>query len=409
MDNRIFEKESEQRHYLKNNDLPHLSSLLNQLTEKSYKQIKDQKKLIQSLVKLYNVVGMKSIKESIAKQTSYLIGKMEQSNFSMKMLNSCLYGQAGVGKTSVGIIMAEIWYHLGFLQKAVEQKDSKQGYLSYLSLLNSEAIQIYMFFAIIFLSKLYEVVQPLYYKYGFSILLIIVALVAALLYSFLYVKETEQKRIDENSMITVVSRSSFVDLYVGHSAIKTEKLLNDNRGKVIFIDEAYSLYNGFGDTFGMESLTALNKYMSEHEDEIVIIFAGYEDLMKETIFKVQPGLNRRCMWQFNCTTYEPEELYQIYIQQLKKDHLEIYQQDYYKIEEYIIDNADLFINQGGDCEKLSFFSQLSKSSRDDHSPYISYADVKNGIKELKLNNINKVTKTDKTDFSDLLKKMQDVM
>ncbi len=408
MDNRIFEKESEQRHYLKNNDLPHLSNLLTQLSEKSYKQIRGQKKLIESLVKLYNVVGMKSIKESIAKQTSYLIGKLESEKFSMKMLSSCVYGAPGVGKTKIGIIMAEIWYHLGFLQKAVEQKDSKQGYLSYLSLLNSETIQIYMFFGIILLTKLYEVVQPLYYKYGFSILLIIVALVAALLYSFLSVYETEKKLINENNFITVVSRSSFVAEYVGHTSIKTEKLLNDNRGKVIFIDEAYSLYTGPYDSFGMESLTALNKYMSEHEDEIVIIFAGYEELMKETIFKAQPGLNRRCMWQFNCTTYEPEELYQIYLQQLKKDNLEIYQQDAYKIEDYIIDNADLFVNQGGDCEKLSFFSQLSKSSRDDHSPYISYLDVKNGIKELKLNNINKITKPEPT-MQDFIKKMQEVM
>ncbi len=368
-------------------DLPHLTNLLMQLSEKNYKCIKDQKKLQQSLIKLYNMIGMKSIKESIAKQTSYLISKLEQGNFSMKMLNTVLCGNPGSGKTTMGVIMAEIWCHLGFLQNAVSLKDSKKNYLSKLSSINTEMLQFYLLIAVLVFSKLYEVVQPLYHKYGITLLLILGLLIITLLYNLFNYTETQIKS-EENIIIT--SRSNFIGNYVGWTAPKTEALLNDNRGKVIFIDEAYSLYNGYGDTFGMEALTALNKYMSEHEDEIVVIFAGYEDLMKETIFKVQPGLNRRCMWQFNCIAYEPEELYQIYIQQLKKDKLEIYKQDYYKIQEYIVDHADLFVNQGGDCEKLSFFSQLSKSSRGDSSPYISYIDVKNGIKELKQNNINKI-------------------
>ena len=395
-------EEYEQRHYLKNKDLPHLTSLINLLTEKSYPKIKNQKKLLISLVKLYNMIGMKTIKESIAKQTLYLIEKLETGEFSMKMLSTVLTGLPGCGKTSVAVIMAEIWGHLGFLEKAVYKKDSQQSFISKLSSFNTESMQLYLFCTIIILSKLYEIIPPLYTQYGIALLICIGALLLTLLYSFVAYTETQTKLDDEK--IAIVSRSNFIDQFSGWTAIKTEKLLQENRGKVVFIDEAYSLYNGYGDTFGMEALTALNKYMSEHEDEIVIIFAGYEDLMKETIFKVQPGLNRRCMWQFNCTSYEPEELCEIYLQQLKKDRLEVYQQDYYKIQDYIIDNADVFVNQGGDCEKLSFFSQLSKSSRGDHSPYISYGDVKNGIKELKLNNINaKPTRPDV--MEEFMKKM----
>ena len=398
-------QESEQR-YLINEDLPQLTNLIKQLNENTYKEIKDQKKLIQSLVKLYNMVGMTTIKESIAKQTSYLISKMQSSNFSMKMLNTVITGIAGVGKTSAGIIMAEIWHHLGFLQKSVERNDAKKSYLSKLSGLSTESMQLYLFVAIIVLTKAYDIIFPLYNQYGWVILFFIGVLLTALLYSFMAYTET-QKELDEE-MIVITSRSNFIAEYSGWTSLKTEKLLNDNRGKVIFIDEAYSLYLGYQDGFGMEALTALNKYMSEHEDEIVIIFAGYEDLMKETIFKAQPGLNRRCMWQFNCTTYEPEELYQIYIQQLKKDHLEIYKPDYYRIEDYIIKNAALFVNQGGDCEKLSFFSQLSKSSRNDTSSNIYYKDVKNGIKELKLNNINQKPIKPDTTMQDFIKKMSDM-
>ena len=56
--------------------------------------------------------------------------------------------------------------------------------------------------------------------------------------------------------------------------------------------------------------------MSENSDEIVIIMAGYKDKLQHSLFKVQPGLKRRFMWQFECKGYEIDDLFDIWLQQI---------------------------------------------------------------------------------------------
>ena len=81
-------------------------------------------------------------------------------------------------------------------------------------------------------------------------------------------------------IIRIVSREDFVGGFLGQTAIKTENLLKESLGKVLFIDEAYSLINDERDSYGYECLTTLNRFMSEHSSEIVIIFAGYKKGVK---------------------------------------------------------------------------------------------------------------------------------
>lgn len=381
-------------------ELPQLTNLINQLGNNiknnhvSLKHIKSPEKLLQSLIKLYNMVGMQDIKESIAKQTFYLINKLEHGETSLKMLNTVLLGEAGVGKTSVGIILAEIWHHLGFLEKAVSKKDEGKSYLSKLSSYNYEILQFYIIFGILIFSQLYiNILQPLYKSYGLYFVIGMIALMMTMIL-FLYEQATITSE-KESDMIVITSRSTFVNIYLGGTAHQTENFLNENRGKVIFIDEAYSLYNGYGDSYGAEALTAINKYMSEHEDEIVIIFAGYEELMKNTIFKIQPGLNRRCMWKFNCQSYDGNELFEIFQLQLKNENYSLHERDYHKIQELIIKYKDQFINNAGSSEQLAFYAQLNHSTRMNYDKLIIYEDVKYALKELISNNI---TPSDKKDF-----------
>src|SRR5438270_8400932 len=91
-------------------DDTHLTKLINQLTYdiklNHVKNIKNPQGLLQSLIKLQNVIGMDKLKENIAKQTSYLIQKLNVGNFKLSMLNTVLYGSAGLGKTTIGIILA---------------------------------------------------------------------------------------------------------------------------------------------------------------------------------------------------------------------------------------------------------------------------------------------------------------
>jgi hypothetical protein len=187
-----------------------------------------------------------------------------------------------------------------------------------------------------------------------------------------------------NNPIVIASRSTFVSIYMGGTADKTEKFLHQQLGKIVFIDEAYSLYNGPHDSYGAEALSSINKFMSEHENEIVIIFAGYEKELKNTIFKIQPGLARRCIWSFKFDDYNGEELYDIF--KLKaNDEQQIDPQDEYKIKQFFIKYEKEFTGNGGDINKLLFYIMLNK---DLHHHVIKYKDVKNGVKELLCNHIH---------------------
>ncbi len=168
-------------------------------------------------------------------------------------------------------------------------------------------------------------------------------------------------QINDRDLIRVVSRQDFVAEYLGQTATKTKALLYANLGKVLFIDEAYSLYNGERDQFGIEALTTLNLFMSENPDGIAVIFAGYKELMKYGVFRVQPGLPRRFMWHFECTGYDGEQLADIFYRQVYQDGWGIRKSDYQAIRKLMCDNSDMFKSYGGDTERLLFYSQLEAS------------------------------------------------
>jgi hypothetical protein len=138
-----------------------------------------------------------------------------------------------------------------------------------------------------------------------------------------YIEEEPPK--DEDLPFKIITRENLVAKYVGQTAPLTMETLNSCLGHVVLIDEAYLLYHNqnSGDSFGMEALTLINEFMSKHAGEIIIIFAGYKDLMKETIFKAQPGLQRRCGWTFEINAYSPSELAEIFTRQLARDNWEI--------------------------------------------------------------------------------------
>lgn len=172
-------------------------------------------------------------------------------------------------------------------------------------------------------------------------------------------KQTVVNIHKDDSPITIVSREHFVAQYLGQTAIKTLKLLEENRGKVLFIDEAYSLFNGNVDQYGMEALTTLNKFMSEHPDEIIVIFAGYKQLLEKTIFKAQPGLTRRIFWTFNIEKYTPKGLAEIFKCQLKDFGWTL--DPNINIESFFSCYKDNFSNFGGDTERLTYHCMLSYS------------------------------------------------
>ena len=111
-------------------------------------------------------------------------------------------------------------------------------------------------------------------------------------------------------------RSGLVAGYVGQTAIKTQKKIEEAMGGVLFIDEAYML-NQKDENFGQEAIDTILKAMEDHRDEFIVIVAGYTELMKEFV-ESNPGLKSRFNKFFEFPDYTVEELQQIFELQCKK-------------------------------------------------------------------------------------------
>ena len=108
-----------------------------------------------------------------------------------------------------------------------------------------------------------------------------------------------------------VDRSGLVGGYVGQTAIKTKEVIDQAVGGVLFIDEAYTLTQNKGQNdFGPEAVETILKAMEDYRDELVVIVAGYTELMKDFL-KTNPGLTSRFNYFIEFPDYTPEELVEI--------------------------------------------------------------------------------------------------
>ncbi|MGN1047328.1 MAG: AAA family ATPase [Eubacteriales bacterium] len=106
-------------------------------------------------------------------------------------------------------------------------------------------------------------------------------------------------------------RSALVAGYLGQTAIKTQKVIQEAMGGVLFIDEAYSLAGETDDSYGKEAIETILKAMEDHRDELVVIVAGYTELMHKFI-ESNPGLSSRFSKYFEFPDYTGEELLSIF-------------------------------------------------------------------------------------------------
>ncbi len=121
-----------------------------------------------------------------------------------------------------------------------------------------------------------------------------------------------------SGQLVEVDRSGLVAGYVGQTAIKTQEVIEEAMGGILFIDEAYSLTYGKGESdFGQEAVDTILKAMEDHRDDFIVIVAGYPDLMKEFVGS-NPGLKTRFNQFINFEDYTPEELIQIFMLQCEK-------------------------------------------------------------------------------------------
>jgi len=237
------------------------------------------KKLITPLKKLRDMIGMESIKKVIVEQIIYLLAGLSQDD---DFKHTVIQGAPGCGKTTLALILSEIYYALG------------------------------------------------------------------------YVSKTD---------FHIVKRSDLIGQYLGHTAIKTQSVIDKAIGGVIFIDEAYSLGNKEGrDSFSKEAIDCLNQNLSERKGEFICIIAGYKEELDNCFFSFNPGLKRRFPFTYTIEKYTAEELSLIFVKKADDDGWSV-EENTSIIVSMISKNINLFPYSGGDVETLLHMTKMAHSRR----------------------------------------------
>lgn len=168
-------------------------------------------------------------------------------------------------------------------------------------------------------------------------------------------------------------RGKLVGGYVGQTAIKTQEVIDEAMGGILFIDEAYTLTHGKGENdFGQEAVDTILKAMEDHREDFIVIVAGYPDLMKEFI-NSNPGLKSRFNQYINFEDYTPEQLLAIFELLCSKQNLSL----------------------DSECKEfaLNYFDDLYKNRSDD---YANGRDVRNYFEKvikMRANRLNPILDT----------------
>ena len=143
-----------------------------------------------------------------------------------------------------------------------------------------------------------------------------------------------------------VDRSGLVAGFVGQTALKTQEVITKAIGGVLFIDEAYALTSHTGQNdFGQEAVEVLLKNMEDHRDDLIVIVAGYTDLMTDFIHS-NPGLESRFNKYFTFDDYNGEQMLAIFRSMCKKNG--------YTLDDKALEYAKEFLNEMYACRDENF-------------------------------------------------------
>ena len=177
-----------------------------------------------------------------------------------------------------------------------------------------------------------------------------------------------------------VDRSKLVAEYVGQTAVKTNKAIDEALDGVLFIDEAYTLAKNDSQDFGKEAIDTLLKRMEDDRDRLVVIVAGYTDEIKNFI-NSNPGLQSRFNRYINFADYSLIELMKIFQQRAEK---------------YKYQLSDSFIVE------LRNYLELSLTTKDKHFGNARF--VRNLFEKCVEHQANRIASTKETSNLNLLTK-----
>jgi SpoVK/Ycf46/Vps4 family AAA+-type ATPase len=138
----------------------------------------------------------------------------------------------------------------------------------------------------------------------------------------IYAKMLKETGLLKRGHLVVASRADLVAGYVGQTALKTKRKIRDALGGVLFIDEAYSLQSSSTTDFSKEAIDTIVDEMTKHNDNIVIVLAGYSKEM-DALLKSNPGLQSRFKKFFHFPDYTSKEIVDIILNRVKQYEYEL--------------------------------------------------------------------------------------
>ena len=203
-------------------------------------------------------------------------------------------------------------------------------------------------------------------------------------YNLGVIKGSDNKK--EKYAFKIAKRVDLIGEYMGHTAIKTQRIIDEAQNGVLFIDEAYSLGNEEKkDIYSKECIDTLNQNLTERKNNFICIIAGYDEAINKCFFSVNEGLKRRFPFKYNIDKYTPVELNQIFMTMIKEKNWMIDpKMSLDDMTDFMKENYKYFPHFGGDIETFFFNVRVVHAMRTlgklpKNKKYISLVDLKNGL------------------------------
>jgi SpoVK/Ycf46/Vps4 family AAA+-type ATPase len=196
----------------------------------------------------------------------------------------------------------------------------------------------------------------------------------------------------KNQVFKKVCRNDLVAGYLGQTALKTKKVIDECLGGCLFIDEAYALANDYnGDSYSKECIDVLCEALSAHKEDLMVIIAGYKDELEHTFFQANKGMKSRFIWKFELDHYNGKELVAIFEKKVKENNWNL------GIEQNIFvswmeKHKKVFVHYGRDMEQLFSYSKIVHGRRiygnsEAQKKTISLEDLEKGLAKFQENNV----------------------
>lgn len=147
----------------------------------------------------------------------------------------------------------------------------------------------------------------------------------------------EAGAIPTNKFIEV-TRKNLVSQFIGGTAQMTQEILDESKGGILFIDEAYSLNSESANDFGKEAIDTILTFMEENRHNTMIIFAGYTDEMNQFL-NMNSGLESRIPNKFYFDDYTPEEIAEIGYSDLIKQGYIVNEEKYKDVTKWLYSHS----------------------------------------------------------------------